>query len=86
MTDFSTNFGDSDLAGSGSLQMDGGRPRLEADLILMTEKDAVKCRQLAGLRDDQRIWVVPVAAQIDAEFGSQLLAKLSEIKHGRTSA
>lgn len=58
----------------------------DVEIILITEKDAVKCRQLAGLRDDQRIWVVPVAAQIDAEFGSQLLAKLSEIKHGRTSA
>ncbi len=58
----------------------------DAEIILITEKDAVKCRQLAGLKEDQRIWVVPVSAQIDAQFGPQLLVKLSEIKHGRTSA
>lgn len=58
----------------------------DAEIILITEKDAVKCRQLAGLKEDQRIWVVPVSAQIDAQFGTQLLAKLSEVKHGRTSA
>lgn len=58
----------------------------DAEIILITEKDAVKCRQLAGLKEDQRIWVVPVSAQIDAQFGPQLLVKLSEIKNGRTSA
>lgn len=57
----------------------------DAEIILITEKDAVKCRQLAGLKEDQRIWVVSVAAQIDAQFGPQLLAKISEIKHGCTS-
>ncbi len=58
----------------------------DAEIILITEKDAVKCRQLAGLRDDPRIWVVPVVAELDKHFGPQLLAKISEIKHGLTSA
>lgn len=60
----------------------------DAEIILITEKDAVKCRQIAGLRDDPRIWVVPVAAELDAEFQNQLLQLLkltSEKKHGCTS-
>ena len=40
--------------------------RLQADIILMTEKDAVKCAQIEELRDDPRLWVVPVTARIDA--------------------
>jgi tetraacyldisaccharide 4'-kinase len=60
----------------------------DAEIILITEKDAVKCRQIAGLCDDPRIWVVPVAAELDAEFTNQLfqLLKLtSEKKHGCSS-
>lgn len=54
-----------------------------AEIILITEKDAVKCRQIAGLKDDPRIWVVPVVAQLDEQFGPQLLKLLSEKKkHG----
>ena len=40
--------------------------------VLMTEKDAVKCRSL-GLRD---AWVVPVEAEIPAAFHAALAAKL----------
>ena len=48
---------------------------LEADLILITEKDAVKCRQLHPFKDDPRLWVVPVSAQIDAALAKQILEK-----------
>jgi tetraacyldisaccharide 4'-kinase len=61
----------------------------DAEIILITEKDAVKCRQIAGLRDDPRIWLVPVSAELDAEFKEQLcqlLTLTSEKKHGCTSA
>ncbi|MFZ6749499.1 tetraacyldisaccharide 4'-kinase [Undibacterium sp. Ren11W] len=51
---------------------------IDADIILITEKDAVKCRQLAELRNDVRIWVVPVSAQLDAGFAAQLLKMISE--------
>lgn len=51
---------------------------IDSDIILITEKDAVKCRQLAELRDDARIWVVPVSAQFDAGFTAQLLKMISE--------
>jgi tetraacyldisaccharide 4'-kinase len=47
-----------------------------ADVILITEKDAVKCLHIAALRDDPRLWVVPVTAQIDPMLAEQILEKL----------
>jgi tetraacyldisaccharide 4'-kinase len=48
---------------------------LDAELILMTEKDAVKCRQLEHLNNDPRLWVVPVTAQIDPALAAQIVEK-----------
>lgn len=48
---------------------------LETDAILITEKDAVKCAQLENLKDDPRLWVVPVTAQIDAALAEQIVEK-----------
>jgi tetraacyldisaccharide 4'-kinase len=48
---------------------------LDADLILMTEKDAVKCAQIEELRDDPRLWVVPVTACIDRALADQIVEK-----------
>lgn len=48
---------------------------LEADLILMTEKDAVKCTQIEELSDDPRLWVVPVTARIDRALADQIVEK-----------
>lgn len=59
---------------------------VDVDCILITEKDAVKCRQIPALLDDARIWVVPVEAQLDAAFAASLIQMISEKKHGRTSA
>ncbi|MFZ6712441.1 tetraacyldisaccharide 4'-kinase [Undibacterium sp. TC9W] len=58
---------------------------VDADCILITEKDAVKCRQIPALLEDTRIWVVPVVAQLDAAFAASLIQMISEKKHGRTS-
>lgn len=55
---------------------------IEADFILVTEKDAVKCWQIEELRNDSRIWVVPVSARIDAALADQIVEKL----RGRTPA
>ncbi len=52
--------------------------KLPAEIILITEKDAVKCRAIPALRSDQRIWVVPVEARLAAEFTAELLARLPE--------
>lgn len=48
---------------------------LPQDTVLMTEKDAVKCRDFA--HDDW--WYLPVSAQLNTEFEQQLLTKLKII-------
>ena len=60
--------------------------QVQADYILITEKDAVKCRQIPALKNDARIWVVPVDAHIDQQFATDLIQMISEKKHGRTPA
>jgi tetraacyldisaccharide 4'-kinase len=55
---------------------------VHADVILITEKDAVKCRQIEALKSDPRLWVVPVAAQIDGPLAQLILEKL----HGHPTA
>ncbi|WP_036165241.1 tetraacyldisaccharide 4'-kinase [Massilia sp. 9096] len=47
----------------------------DADVILITEKDAVKCRQLENINNDLRLWVVPVAARIDPALAAQIVEK-----------
>lgn len=59
---------------------------IDADTILITEKDAVKCRQIAELQNDARIWVVPVSAHLEADFMANILKLISERKNGRTLA
>ena len=44
-------------------------------LVIMTEKDAVKCRQIEHLKDDPRLWVVPVTAQLDPALAEQIVEK-----------
>jgi tetraacyldisaccharide 4'-kinase len=50
--------------------------RVTADLILITEKDAVKCRQSPVISADPRIWVVAVEAEIDDGVMDGVLRKL----------
>jgi tetraacyldisaccharide 4'-kinase len=49
---------------------------LSADIILITEKDAVKCMQVDSLGNDPRLWVVPVTARIDDALAEQIVEKL----------
>lgn len=49
---------------------------LHADMILITEKDAVKCRAIEALETDPRLWVVPVTARIDGALAQQIVEKL----------
>ena len=51
---------------------------LSAALILITEKDAVKCRAIEAVKNDPRIWIVPVTARIDGALAEQLVEKLRE--------
>jgi tetraacyldisaccharide 4'-kinase len=48
---------------------------IDAEVILITEKDAVKCRQLEHLKNDPRLWVVPVAAQLDDALAELIVEK-----------
>jgi tetraacyldisaccharide 4'-kinase len=50
---------------------------LSADLILITEKDAVKCRLSPEIAADPRIWVVAVTAQVDAGVLEKILNKIN---------
>ncbi len=49
---------------------------LDADLILITEKDAVKCFHTEAIASDPRVWVVPVQAAIDGPLSKHLVEKL----------
>lgn len=49
-----------------------------ADAVVMTAKDAVKCRQFAH----ENYWVLPVVAEIDPALGELVLHKLGKSKHG----
>ncbi|TWC66434.1 tetraacyldisaccharide 4'-kinase [Herbaspirillum sp. SJZ099] len=51
---------------------------LQADVILVTEKDAVKCRAIEAIQNDPRIWVVPVSARIDGALAEHIVEKLRE--------
>lgn len=48
---------------------------LDAEIILITEKDAVKCRKIANLMADPRLWVVPVTAQLDPALAERIVEK-----------
>ncbi|HRY14875.1 MAG TPA: tetraacyldisaccharide 4'-kinase [Candidatus Competibacteraceae bacterium] len=47
--------------------------------VLMTEKDAIKCRSFAS----EDWWYVPVSAQLDPEFEERLLKRLTTIAMAR---
>lgn len=47
--------------------------RIDADVILMTEKDAVKCRAFA----DERMWTLPIEARVDARLSALVAARIA---------
>ncbi|WP_083830859.1 3-deoxy-manno-octulosonate cytidylyltransferase [Herbaspirillum lusitanum] len=51
---------------------------MAAAVILITEKDAVKCRAIKAIKNDPRIWVVPVTARIDGALAEHIVEKLRE--------
>lgn len=53
----------------------------DAEAIIMTEKDAVKCGTFA----DEKYWVLAVDAQVPRELGLRILEKL-RIRHGPQTA
>ncbi|MBS1188080.1 MAG: tetraacyldisaccharide 4-kinase [Burkholderiaceae bacterium] len=51
---------------------------IEADIVLITEKDAVKCALFELPENIRRLWVVPVTARIDAALARQIMEMLRE--------
>lgn len=49
---------------------------LETDIVIMTEKDAVKCTSFA----QPNFWVLPVSAEIDAQLMTIILNKLDKLR------
>lgn len=49
---------------------------LETDIVIMTEKDAVKCTSFA----QPNFWVLPVSAEIDAQLMAVILNKLDKLR------
>ena len=49
---------------------------IKADIILITEKDAVKCSRSIGSAQDTRLWIVPVKASITEPLAQDILEKL----------
>jgi len=47
---------------------------LDADCVLMTEKDAIKCARFS----DARMWMLPVSASLDAALLDIIVARLGE--------
>lgn len=52
---------------------------ISCEILLMTEKDAVKCRQFAKAHH----WVLPVSAIIQGDLMTKLIESLSQIKQER---
>jgi tetraacyldisaccharide 4'-kinase len=51
-----------------------------AKVILITEKDAVKCKQLNDYKDDERIWILPITVGLPNDFVAQMLEILKRPK------
>jgi tetraacyldisaccharide 4'-kinase len=56
------------------------------DVALVTEKDAVKCRRIAGLKTDGRLCAVSLRTRIDPALVDLIEAKIKPVSHSAGSA
>jgi tetraacyldisaccharide 4'-kinase len=61
-------------------------PHHGVDGILITEKDAVKCRAERTLAHDERVWVVPLRARLDRQLTDMIEYRLRGARHGPEAA
>jgi tetraacyldisaccharide 4'-kinase len=52
----------------------------DSDPVVMTEKDAVKCKRIVQENTPARFWVFPVSATLDSAFERRLLERLGGSK------
>jgi tetraacyldisaccharide 4'-kinase len=57
-------------------------PSHGVDGILITEKDAVKCRAERKLAHDERLWVVPLHASLDQQLTDMIETRINGTGHG----
>jgi len=67
-------FADHHVYTAADLQFGDGLP------LVMTEKDAVKCRPLAGALVDGKAWFVPVTAVLPPTFYATLVEDLRRLR------
>lgn len=51
-----------------------------ASIIVITAKDAVKCRRNDALRSDGRIWIAPLEADVDSALVDLIAARLTSLR------
>lgn len=51
--------------------------KIFAEVILITEKDAIKCQDIPEIREDTRIWVVNTHVSVDASIMTIIINKLT---------
>ena len=51
-------------------------PTIEADIILITGKDAVKCRQIPQIAQDTRIWIADLEMVLDQFLVDRIVEKI----------
>jgi len=61
-------------------------PRNGFDRILITEKDAVKCRADHALAHDERLWVVPLHTRLDHRLTDMIESRLQGARRGSKAA
>jgi tetraacyldisaccharide 4'-kinase len=61
-------------------------PRHGVDGILITEKDAVKCRADRTMAHDERLWVVPLRASVDQRLTELIETRLRGAQNGSKAA
>ena len=54
-----------------------------ADRILITEKDAVKCADVAALANDPRLWVVPLMTEVDPRLIDAVVERITSRRNIR---
>jgi tetraacyldisaccharide 4'-kinase len=54
--------------------------------LLMTAKDAVKCKALAQAHQWRNHWYIPVVAQLDQGFEEFIFSRLEDLRDGQTTA
>ena len=58
----------------------------DAEFIFITGKDAVKCRQIPEIAQDERVWVADLEMQLDPFFINNLIERVRQLKDEKSTA